>query len=219
MKTPPWYDLPTPLAVPLLVEMRNRMREKNLYDTEEPPMPKRADSDPIPADVQGERTADGSWNDLGCPHMGATGRRFGRNFPLHETEPDTANLLNPNPRDVSRTLLTRQEFQPATILNLNAASWIQFMVHDWFMHKNSDTRNIEIPLHPDDPWPDHPMHVPATEVDAAPAGSTHPPAYANQNSHWWDGSQIYGCDTATSAKLRTGADGKLHIGADRELDI
>jgi hypothetical protein len=219
MKTPPWYDLPTPLAVPLLVEMRNKMRERNLYDTEEPPMAKRADSGPVPADVQGERTADGSWNDLGCPHMGATGRRFGRNFPLQETEPDIANLLNPNPRDVSRTLLTRHEFQPATILNLNAASWIQFMVHDWFMHKNSDTRNIEIPLHPDDPWPDHPMHVPATEVDPTPAGSTHPPAYANQNSHWWDGSQIYGCDTTTCAKLRTGADGKLHIGADRELDI
>jgi hypothetical protein len=60
MKTPPWYDLPTPLAVPLLVEMRNKMRERNLYDTEEPPMPKRADSDPVPADVQGERTVDGS---------------------------------------------------------------------------------------------------------------------------------------------------------------
>ena len=219
MKTPPWYDLPTPLAVPLLVEMRNKMRQHNLFDTEEPAMPTRPDSEPVPAEVQGERTVDGSWNDLSCPHMGAVKRRFGRNFPLDQTLPDTANLLNPNPREVSRTLLTRQEFQPATILNLNAASWIQFMVHDWFMHKNSDTRNIEIPLQADDPWPDHPMHVAATEVDPAPAGSTRPPAYANQNSHWWDASQIYGCDTATCSKLRTGADGKLHIGSDRELEI
>ncbi len=144
MKTPPWYDLPTPLAVPLLIQMRDALRQKNLFDTEEPAMPTRAASDPVPEEVKDARTVDGSWNDLGCPHMGAATRRFGRNFPLEETRPDTAVLLNPNPREVSNTLLTRQEFQPATILNLNAASWIQFMVHDWFMHKNSDARNIEV---------------------------------------------------------------------------
>jgi hypothetical protein len=151
--------------------------------------------------------------------MGAAMRRFGRNFPLAETFPDMANLMNPNPREVSRTLLTRTTFQPATILNLNAASWIQFMVHDWFMHKNSDTRNMEISLTPDDPWPARPMRVPATEPDAAPAGFTHPPAYANINSHWWDASQIYGCDPATCAKLRTGVDGKIRISADHHLDV
>jgi hypothetical protein len=199
--------------------MRNALRAKNLFDTEQPAMPLRMPAEPVPADVQGERTVDGRWNDLGCPHMGAVRRRFGRNFPLEETRPDTANLLNPSPRDVSRTLLTRHEFQPATILNLNAASWIQFMVHDWFMHKNSDTRNIEIPLAPDDTWPDRPMRVAATEPDSAPPDSTRPPAYANQNSHWWDGSQIYGCDADTCSKLRAGADGKLRITSDRQLEI
>ena len=39
--------------------------------------------------------------------MGAANRRFGRNFPLDQTAPDPANLLNPSPREVSRTLLTR----------------------------------------------------------------------------------------------------------------
>lgn len=218
MKTPPWYDLPTPLAVPLLIKMRDTLRAKNLFDTEEPAMPTRADSEPIPAEVKGERTVDGSWNDLSCPHMGAATRRFGRNFPLEQTRPDTADLLHPNPREVSSTLLTRQEFQPATILNLNAASWIQFMVHDWFMHKNSDTRNIEVPLRQDDPWPDHPMRIAATEPDPAPAGPTRPPAYANLNSHWWDASQIYGCDPATCARLRSGVDGKLRIGSDGQLE-
>src|SRR5215831_10628385 len=140
--------------------MRDKMRANNLFDTEEPGMPRLAKGDPVPAEVQGERTVDGSWNDLSCPHMGAVGRRFGRNFPLDQTKPDTANLLNPNPREVSRTLLTRDQFQPATILNLNAASWIQFMVHDWFMHKNSDRRNIEVPLAADDPWPTHPSASP-----------------------------------------------------------
>ena len=41
--------------------------------------------------------------------------------------------------------MTRDEFQPATILNLLAASWIQFMVHDWFVHKRSTTERIDIP--------------------------------------------------------------------------
>ncbi len=45
--------------------------------------------------------------------MGSAGVRFGRNVPLTETFPDTANLMNPNPRTVSLELLTRTTFQPA----------------------------------------------------------------------------------------------------------
>ena len=78
--------------------------------------------------------------------MGSAGCRFGRNVPLEHTFPDTANLLVPNPRVVSRELMTREQFQPATILNLLAAAWIQFMVHDWFVHKRSTT---EFARHPD----------------------------------------------------------------------
>ena len=55
------------------------------------------------------RTVDGTFNDLKCPMMGATGARFGRNVPLTETFPDTANLLNPNPRDISHELFTRND--------------------------------------------------------------------------------------------------------------
>ena len=43
--------------------------------------------------------------------------------------------MKPSPRRVSLELLTRTTFQPATILNVIAAAWIQFMVHDWFVHK------------------------------------------------------------------------------------
>ena len=143
--------------------------------------------------------------------MGAVGRRFGRNVPLEHTFPDTANLLIPNPRVVSRELMTRDKFQPATILNLLAAAWIQFMVHDWFVHERSKTEFIEIPTPPGDDLGEPSMRVPRTVPDPAPAGSTRPPAYANLNSHWWDASQIYGCDAATAAKLRTKIGGKLRI--------
>lgn len=210
-KKRPWYELPTVLAIPHLIRIRNDMRKNNLHDTEEPPLAKRSESDPLPPEAREARSVDGSYNDLGCPFMGAAGRRLGRNFPLDQTWPDAANLLHPSPREVSRVLMTRNEFQPATILNLLAAAWIQFMVHDWFVHKQSDGRMLDVPLKDDDPWPDKPMRIKATQADAAPAGSTRPPAYANLNSHWWDGSQVYGSDGEVAAKLRTGEDGKLKL--------
>jgi hypothetical protein len=170
---------------------------------------------PVPADLdpahrQG-RSLDGTFNDLTCPAMGSVGRRFGRNFPLEHVFPDTANLLVPNPRVVSRELMTRDEFQPATILNLLAAAWIQFMVHDWFVHERSQAHFVDIPAAPGDDWGAPAIRVPRTQPDPAPPGSTQPPAYANLNSHWWDGSQVYGCGAEMAGLLRARIGGKLRI--------
>src|SRR5262245_14308465 len=90
-KRRPWYKLPTLLAIPQLLKMRNELREKNLHDTEEPPFERR-DSNQLsdPAAVQ-VRTVDGTSNDLEFPKMGSAGCRFGRNFPLQHTFPDSAN--------------------------------------------------------------------------------------------------------------------------------
>ena len=152
--------------------------------------------------------------------MGSCGRRFGRNVPLEHVFPDTAHLLTPNPRVVSRELMTREAFQPASFLNLLAASWIQFMVHDWFVHKQSALEDgIEIPLAEGDDWQDPAMKVRRSVPDPAPAGSTRPPAYANPNSHWWDGSQVYGSDNETAGKLRTGQEGKLRVEATKLLPV
>lgn len=194
-----------------LIEIRDELREQNLHDTEEPPLPRQE----IPADLDPSlrdgRTVDGTFNDLHYPTMGAAGRRFGRHFPLKHVAPDTANLLVPNPRVVNRELMTRDQFQPATILNLLAAAWIQFMVHDWFVHKRSRTDVINIPIQPGDDWGAPNIEVPRTEPDPAPAGSKPPPAYANLNSHWWDASHIYGSDSVTAATLRTALGGTLRI--------
>jgi len=213
LKTRPWYRLPRLLAMGRLIAIRNELREKNLHDTEEPALEKRAvppgaDLDPA---IREGRSTDGSNNDLEYPRMGAAGCRFGRNFPLEHTVPDTANLLVPNPRTVSKELMTREEFQPATILNLLAAAWLQFMVHDWFVHKRSKTDFIDIPTDPGDDWGAASVRVPRSVPEPAPAGSTRPPAYANLNSHWWDSSQIYGCDREMAARLRTHSSGKLRI--------
>jgi hypothetical protein len=211
LKKRPWYEMPRLLAMVRLGEIRADLREKNLHDTDDPLL-KRADpAQPLDPAARDSRSTDGTNNDLTYPAMGSVGRRFGRNVPLQHVVPDTANLLKPSPRVVSRELMTREQFQPATILNLLAASWIQFQVHDWFVHRRSKTERIEIPLAPNDNWGDAKMSVPATERDTAPQGSKRPPAYANLNSHWWDCSQLYGCDAETARKVRTMNGGKLRI--------
>jgi hypothetical protein len=214
-----WYDLPRPAAGAKLVEIRNELRAKNLHDTEEPPLERR--EGPVSPEVRSVRTNDGTYNDLTCPRMGSAGMRFGRNVPLNETFPDTGNLLTPNPRTVSLELLTRTRFQPAEILNVLAAAWIQFQVHDWFMHKKGVwTHTHDIPVNAGDTWHEQPMRVPKTPADTPKvADSTRPPAYVNENSHWWDGSQVYGCTTSVQASLRTGREGKVLVGADGRLGV
>jgi Animal haem peroxidase len=207
----PWYQLPRLLAEGRLVEMRNELREKNLHDTEEPADAAEATPANLDPALRDTRSLDGTYNDLRFPRMGAAGRRFGRNAPLDQVFPDTPNLLVPNPRVVSRELMTRDEFQPATILNLLAAAWIQFMVHDWFVHKRSETDFTKIPTPAGDDFGEASIKVPNSVPDKAPAGSKRPPAYCNMNSHWWDGSMVYGCDTAMCDKLRAKVGGKLKI--------
>jgi hypothetical protein len=91
------------------------------------------------------RNSDGLFNDLDEPLMGCTGMRFGRNVSReHTTKPTDEELLTPNPRIVSEQLLARTKFKPATIVNLLAAAWIQFQVHDWFMHENVSSIAVKL---------------------------------------------------------------------------
>ena len=205
-----WDHLPLPLAMLVLIGLRNRLRQKNLYDTGRGPLD-RPDVDEHPRHLTA-RTLDGTNNDLDDPLMGSLGSRFGRNVPLDYTvrEPED-KLLEPNPRVISRELLTRKEFIPATTLNLLAGAWIQFEVHDWFSHgKNEEDNPWVVPVADGDPWPERPMRIPKTRPDpsADPSG---PPTFVTDDTHWWDGSQIYGRDPAFAHALRSGEHGKLRI--------
>ena len=51
-------------------------------------------------------------------------------------------MLKPNPRTISRELLARREFIPATTLNVLAAAWLQFEVHDWMSHGTNDVEDL-----------------------------------------------------------------------------
>jgi len=209
----PWYRLPLWLGFLNLAVLRSVLRERNLHDTSL--LPSNAPG-PLPAvspDVLRWRTADGSFNDLRDPNMGRAGTRFGRNVPLGYSYPDERTLLEPNPRRVSRVLLTRHEFTPARSLNLLAAAWVQFQAHDWFSHDDSDPNDpITIPIDSDDTWPgDKPMRIgrtrrDPTRCDNPPVG---PPTYINRVTHWWDASQLYGSGLVTQQGVRARRDGKL----------
>lgn len=217
-----WDRLPTPLGLAVLVGVRNILRQQNLHDTTQLPS---AESTPLPpwqASFRAARTADGSYNDLDRPEMGRAGSRFGRNVPIESTYPEPwPGVMSPNPRTVSRELMTRHEFQPATTLNALVAAWLQFMVRDWVSHGGGSADNVwEVELVDTDPWPEHPMRIPRTPIDPTrPPGTSQPPTYVNTETHWWDGSQIYGSDTEVQKRLRTGSDGKLHIGPEGRLAL
>src|SRR6202012_2588709 len=103
-----WDKLPKWVGLLTLVGVRNVLRQRNLYDTRTIPT---QDDPPAPAydpRFTVERTADGTYNDLSDPKMGRAASRFGRNIPLDKAYPDPEpRLLEPNPRVVSRELLTR----------------------------------------------------------------------------------------------------------------
>lgn len=208
-----WDRLPWPLGLMVVLGLRLRLRAKNLYDSGRGPLDLPPAGDEWHADHLTARTIDGTYNDLGDPLMGALGSRFGRNVPLDHAYPDQPDerLLEPNPRRVSLELLTRKEFIPATTLNLLAGAWIQFEVHDWFSHGQNQTENPwKIDLAADDPWPHHPMQVQRTRKDpsADPGG---PPTFVTADTHWWDGSQIYGSDPTFARAIRSGEEGRLRI--------
>lgn len=170
-----WHKLPFWISLTNLVMLRRDLRQHNLFDTQRVPPPP---PDPGVDDVRANRTADGSHNDLADTGMGQANARFGRNAPISDTYGEMEpGVLDPNPRLISRELLARGgTLKPVPHLNVHAAAWLQFMVHDWFSHGANvlpDDKSVpealrkpfEIPLPDGDDWPDNPMIVRRTRPD------------------------------------------------------
>ena len=99
--------------------------------------------------------------------------------------------------------MTRHEFLPATKLNVLAGAWLQFMIRDWFSHGKSEKENPwKVDVAEDDPWTqERPMQILRTRKDPThlPEDPS-PPTYLNTETHWWDGSQLYGSNADASAE-------------------
>jgi hypothetical protein len=211
----PWHRLWPILGVANLILIRGKLRALNLFDANDVDRrPRsRAASDAI------GRSADGQHM---CPFAmtGAAFTRFGRNFDFdHCAVDEPVAAQKPNPREVSRSLLARREFQPAAGLNLLLAAWLQFVVHDWLRHGFDEGENatpLELELGANDTWPEKPMRVPPTPRDSMIRRA---PTFLNRETHWWDGSQIYGSRADIANTLRTHHDGKLRIDENNRLPL
>jgi hypothetical protein len=124
------------------------------------------------------------------------------------------------------------DYQKAPFFNVLAAYWIQFMTHDWFSHMNEGhnapggymevgcksklVNNVQTSLTPDE------IQKlgcrPGDEVDKTYVLSDSPPGqftsggraylmrapktFANNNTAWWDASQLYGYDETSLKRVK-----------------
>ncbi|PIG69587.1 hypothetical protein AARAC_002702 [Aspergillus arachidicola] len=219
----PWHKLPGFLGALNLDFLRIELRAYNLHDGYSSGQ---AQGNTLDHSLEDERfinarNSDGKFNSLELPLMGCSGMRFGRNFSRQYTQkPNEDQLWTPNPRLVSERFMARKlsGFIPATSLNLLAAAWIQFQIHDWLQHEscpddfyNKSKEVYDIPLPPDDSWPHGRMILPRTKPDETlDPSDIKCPGYKNINTAWWDDSQIYGSSETVTKELRTKhQDGKL----------
>ena len=216
-----WHRFPPPVALMILLGLRSRLRDENLVHTSLG-LPEVCPHQLLPAC---RRTADGTFNDLRYPSMGAVGTPFGRNVPLTAVRADGYGQAMrctsvPSPRAVSNELLARTEFVPAGRLNVLAAAWIQFMVHDWFSHGPTPAPGaapeVDIALDEGDPWKRArgSMRIPLTPADARrpPCAGGLGPTFLNTVTHWWDASQLYGSDRTRLREVRAAArHGKIEM--------
>jgi hypothetical protein len=208
-----WHKLPLRGSLLNLDMFRFVLRRDNLIDTTTQEAPPRARAVPPAPDEEGRtaRSFDGRGNDMSVPDMGAVGAAFGRNM-KSDYRPDLFDT--PNPITVSDTLLKREAFIPARSLNILAAAWIQFQVHDWVDHARyalGGETDVRVPLPKGSPpWrntpdgkPEDVMRIAGNIATSERDGIQY--VFANQTSHWWDGSEIYGNNLTNATKLRDGA--------------
>lgn len=200
-----WHRLPVFLGLTYLQQRRTLHDKYNLLAVGE--------SRTIPFDPKdyAYRTEDGEFNDPDNSKAGSHNAFFGRNM----LPQDPNDLLpSPHPAIVATKFLDRRGTYKDTgkQFNLIAASWIQFMVHDWIDHLEATQQIV--------------LTAPAKVADQCPLKSFRfystkeiptgkdliTTGHLNIRTAWWDGSAIYGSEGKKEMAVRTYVDGKLRLG-------
>ena len=218
-----WDKLPLPAGLAVLIGVRTILRQKNLHDPSTvvpivgaPPVPERTGQHLV------ARSVDGTYNDLDHPAMGRAGARFGRNIPLDQVLPVTPEqLMEPNPREVSRRLLTRDPFLPATSVNTHRR--VVAAVHDPRLVHARGGRHLPPGRHPAAA-----RRRLAREPDADPADQARPdPArrrrgadHVGQRRHALVGRLVaVRHHDGGAARVRAGEGGRLRLTDDGQIPI
>ncbi|PIA62153.1 hypothetical protein AQUCO_00200273v1 [Aquilegia coerulea] len=200
-----WHRLPVLLGLTYLAIRRMLQQTYNLINVGSTPVGVRFNH----VDY---RTSDGKLNDPSNEVAGSQGSFFGRNIqPVDQRD----KLTKPDPMVVATKLLARTDFKDTgKQFNMIAASWIQFMIHDWIDHLE-DTQQIEL-IAPTEVASQCPLKsFKFYKTREVPTGSYDiNSGHLNIRTPWWDGSAIYGSNNKTLSKVRTYKDGKLKISED-----
>ncbi|OAY25843.1 alpha-dioxygenase 1 [Manihot esculenta] len=205
-----WPKLPVFLGLFYLAIRRHLHQEYNLLNVGKTPTGVRFNPVDYPY-----RTADGKFNDPFNEGAGSQGSFFGRNMlPVDQKD----KLKKPDPMVVATKLLARRKFiDTGKQFNMIAASWIQFMIHDWIDHLE-ETNQIELTA-PREVVSQCPLKsFKFYKTKQVPTGFYEiKTGTMNIRTPWWDGSAVYGSNAETLNKVRTYKDGKLKISEDDGL--
>ena len=210
-----WDKLPRPLGVLTLVGLRTRLREKNLYDT-----------------GAGGATAAPSERPAQHPHVrrqlhrpGAAGDGDDRR-PLRPQRPGRPHLSRSRCRSCSsrtrgssaascsratsssRPRSSTSSPEPGSSSRCTTGSATARTCRRSRSSSSWPTTT---------PGPTGRCEIERTRSDPAPDAKGGPPTYVTADSHWWDGSQIYGSEPALAAALRSNEGGKLRLDPDGQL--
>ncbi|MCE0481658.1 Alpha-dioxygenase 1 [Datura stramonium] len=206
-----WHRLPVILGLAYLGLRRHLNQEYNLINVGRTPTGVRSN----PADYP-YRTADGKYNDPFNEGAGSEFSFFGRNMmPVDQHD----KLKKPDPMVVATKFLARRKFvDTGKQFNMIAASWIQFMIHDWIDHLE-DTHQIELRA-PEEVASECPLKsFKFYKSKETPTGFYEIKiGHLNRRTPWWDGSAIYGSNAEALKKVRTFKDGKLKLSEDGLLE-
>ncbi len=157
------------------------------------------------------RSADGTCYEMDKPFVGASGVAFGRNVPAEMIDHEASEkLMEPNPKLVSEKFFTREEFKAVPYLNMIAASWIQFMNHDWFTHgANLETDPYRVQV--DGKSDEIVERTQENKADDRQYKKEFGKTTINEVTHWWDASQLYGSNYEEQKKVRSFSMGKLSV--------